>query len=250
MVSKKANISPLVLLSVVDHYKRYNAPRVVGILLGSFDSEKINISNSFAIPFEETENDFFIDTSYLNNMFELFYKVNCKEKIIGWYHSGPKMHNKDLQISNSFEKYCDEPILAIVDVKMETSGIPVQAYQLKHSKELVNINIQVSGDETEVVGVEHLLRDIKEGTGMSLKDEVNEILDSLKMYRNSLDEIIKFIENIEKGGDPNFTILEQLQNILNDAPKLVKSMDMSELYSVELTNTLISLNTLQANKAE
>ena len=42
---------PLVLLSIVDHYKRANNPstkRVVGILLGYWTGRVVNVTNSYA----------------------------------------------------------------------------------------------------------------------------------------------------------------------------------------------------------
>ena len=53
---------PLVLLSVVDHFNRMgkigNQKRVVGLLLGSWSTrDKLDISNSFAVPFDEDEKD-------------------------------------------------------------------------------------------------------------------------------------------------------------------------------------------------
>lgn len=250
MSQKKVTIAPLVLLSVVDHYKRHNAPRVVGVLLGSSNDATISVTNSFAIPFEESEENFFIDTSYLKNMFELFYKVNCMEKIVGWYHSGPKMHKNDLDVSKAFIKYCDDPLLAIVDVEMKASDIPVQVYQLVLGKELSHMNVQIGADETEEVGVEHLLRDIKEGTGCSLKDQTSEILDSLKMYGESLDEIIRYIGELEDGKRADFAIVELLQDILNEVPRLSEEVDLSRIYSIELVNTLIAMNDLQRNRIE
>merc|ERR1711876_97098 len=53
-------VHPLVLLSVVDHFNRMgkigNQKRVVGVLLGSWvpgTKDKLDISNSFAVPFDE-----------------------------------------------------------------------------------------------------------------------------------------------------------------------------------------------------
>lgn len=251
MPLEKATIAPLVLLSVVDHYKRISAPRVVGVLLGTSSSSVVNITNSFAIPFEETEKDFFFDTSYLQNMFELFYKVNCSEKIVGWYHSGSKMYKNDLEISKAFGRYCDDPVLAIVDVEMKASDIPVQIFRLKSQKDLYHMSVQIGADEVEEVGVEHLLRDIKEGTGCSLKDKINEIKDSLKMYKNSLNDIIQYFDDIlENGKNPDFQILELFQEILNEVPKLTKQVDLSKIYSAELVNTVIAVNDLHRNQLE
>lgn len=55
-------VHPLVLLSVVDHFNRMgkigNQKRVVGVLLGSWSTRTtLDISNSFAVPFDEDEKD-------------------------------------------------------------------------------------------------------------------------------------------------------------------------------------------------
>ncbi len=75
-------VHPLVLLSVVDHYTRScknTKNRAVGVLLGSWQGARLDVSNSFAVPFEEDEanpNVFFLDHDYLSNMFAMFRKVN------------------------------------------------------------------------------------------------------------------------------------------------------------------------------
>ena len=47
------------------------------------------------VPFDEDERDkntWFLDMDYLESMYGMFYKVAAKEKIVGWYHTGPKLH--------------------------------------------------------------------------------------------------------------------------------------------------------------
>lgn len=249
-MTERVTIAPLVLLSVVDHYRRIPASRVIGVLLGASTGGVINITNSFAVPFEENEENFFFDSSYLQNMFELFYKVNCAEKIVGWYHSGPKMRKNDIDISKAFSKYCDDPLLAIVDVGMKASDIPVQVFRLKFGKQLDHLSVQIGADETEEVGVEHLLRDIKEGTGCSLKDRVEEIKDSLKMYRDSLDQIIQYFDQMESGAKADYRILEMFQEIINEIPRISQQVNMSNIYSLELLNTFVAMNDLHRNKLE
>ena len=52
----QANVQPLVLLSIVDHFNRVNLKqrnkRVVGALLGNTSDNVVEVVNSFAIPFE------------------------------------------------------------------------------------------------------------------------------------------------------------------------------------------------------
>ena len=75
-------VHPLVLLSVVDHYNRVakdTKKRSVGIILGEVRKGRVEATNSFAVPFEEDEKNadiWFLDHSYLENMFRMFKKVN------------------------------------------------------------------------------------------------------------------------------------------------------------------------------
>ena len=48
-------VHPLVLLSVVDHYTRVakdTRKRTVGVLLGQYSRGRIDVTNSYAVPFE------------------------------------------------------------------------------------------------------------------------------------------------------------------------------------------------------
>lgn len=57
MSSTTVVVHPLVLLSVVDHYMRVakdiRDKRVVGVLLGSRTRNVVDVTNSFAVPFDE-----------------------------------------------------------------------------------------------------------------------------------------------------------------------------------------------------
>ncbi len=79
---EKVVLHPLVLLSVVDHYNRVakdTKKRVIGVLLGELNKGTVDVTNSFALPFEEDDNDpsiWFLDHSYLEQMYKMFKKVN------------------------------------------------------------------------------------------------------------------------------------------------------------------------------
>lgn len=75
-------VHPLVLLSVVDHYTRVakdTSKRVVGVLLGERYKGKCDVTNSYALPFEEDPRDpsvWYIDRQYHEDMFAMFKKVS------------------------------------------------------------------------------------------------------------------------------------------------------------------------------
>lgn len=84
-----------------------------------------------SVPFEEDEKDpavWFLDHNYVESMRDMFKKVNAKEKLIGWYHSGPKLRASDLQINELFKRYTPNPLLVIIDVEPKPIGVPTDAY--------------------------------------------------------------------------------------------------------------------------
>lgn len=53
----------------------------------------------------------------------------ARERIVGWYHSGPKLYTNDIKINELFRKYTPNSVLVVVDVKTnESDGIPTEAY--------------------------------------------------------------------------------------------------------------------------
>lgn len=151
LVTRTVSVAPLVLLSAADHFGRSGKGlrrRVVGVLLGQNDGQNVRVSNSFAgelacalemkwqlirssVPFEEDDKDpsvWFLDHNYVESMNDMFKKVNAREKLIGWYHSGPKLRASDLEINELFKRYTPNPLLVIIDVQPKEVGVPTDAY--------------------------------------------------------------------------------------------------------------------------
>ena len=61
-------------------------------------------------------------------MNDMFKKINAREKLIGWYHSGPKLRASDLEINELFKRYTPNPLLVIIDVQPKEAGVPTDAY--------------------------------------------------------------------------------------------------------------------------
>jgi len=270
-------VHPLVLLSVVDHFNRMskigNQKRVVGVLLGSWSSKThLDISNSFAVPFDEEEKDssvWFLDHQYLEQMYAMFKKVNAKERIVGWYHTGPKLHPNDIAINDLLRKYCSQSVLVIIDANPRNIGLPTEAYKAVEevhddgtptTKTFEHVPSEIGAEEAEEVGVEHLLRDIKDTTAGTLSQKITNQLMGLKGLEMKLTDMHKYLQQVVDGKLPmNHQITYLLQDIFNllpdvTNPQFVKSINVNTndqmlvVYTASLIRSIIALHNLINNK--
>ncbi|CUM65318.1 uncharacterized protein PRCAT00002953001 [Priceomyces carsonii] len=268
-LDKTVTVSPLVLLSVVDHYNRIakdSKKRVVGVLLGDNSSDEIKATNCYAIPFEEDEKNssvWFLDHNFIESMGEMFKKINAKEKLIGWYHSGPKLRPSDLKINDVFKKYTTNPLLLIVDVEPREVGIPTDAYyavdDIKNDgsaaeRTFVHVPSLIEAEEAEEIGVEHLLRDIRDQAAGSLSLRVSETYKSLLGLHQKLREIASYLDKVYLRKLPiNHTILGKLQNVFNLLPNLAESNspisleNLSDKSGSQKSNLLSTAFTVKTN---
>ena len=103
--------------------------RVVGVLLGSVANDRLDITSSFAVPFEEDPSDasiWFFDHAYAEQMYRMHSRIHAKEKVVGWYSTGPKIRENDLDIGELFEKYCADPVLVIVNLSPTADDAPTE----------------------------------------------------------------------------------------------------------------------------
>jgi len=267
-------VHPLVLLSVVDHYTRVakdTNKRVVGVLLGEVSKGKADVTNSYALPFEEDPRDptiWYIDRQYHEDMFAMFKKVNAREKVLGWYSTGPKIRPADIEINEMFRAYCADPILVIVDVNPKgDTEIPTQSYvsvearpeeSSRSRRVFQHVLSEIGAYEAEEVGVEHLLRNIIDTTESSMSDQVKAKVASLKGLRNRLMEMSQYVDRVIDGTLPiNHSILYNLQDIFNLMPDLgpitqsftINTNDnMMTIYVASLIRSICALHDLINNK--
>ena len=133
---KMVVVHPTVLLSVVDHYNRVardTKKRVVGVLLGEYgDLGVLDVTNCYAVPFDEDLQDpqvWFFDHVYHEDMFNMMRKINSRERIVGWYSSGPAIKKADVDVNEILRKYNTSPVFVLVKVhEAAAPGIPTEAY--------------------------------------------------------------------------------------------------------------------------
>ncbi|UJR16083.1 hypothetical protein I4U23_002996 [Adineta vaga] len=275
---EKVVVHPLVLLSVVDHFNRMgkigNSQRVVGLLLGSLKNKILDVSNSFALPFDEEDKEkdvWFLDHEYLENMYTMFRKVNARERIVGWYHTGPKLHRNDISINELIRGYHPDSVLVIIDAKPKDLGLPTEAYMAVEeihddgspaSKTFEHLPSEIGAEEAEEVGVEHLLRDIRNATVGTLSQRITNQLMGLKGLTKSLYDVRAYLDKLLANKLPlNHQILSHIQDMFNLLPDvtqqdLIKSIyvktndEMLLVYLSSLIRSIIALHNLIMNKIQ
>jgi 26S proteasome regulatory subunit N8 len=204
-------------------------------------------------------------------MFAMFRKVNAREKVIGWYSTGPRLREADQDINDLVGKYVETPLLVICEVQPKGEGLPTTAYYAKDEiredgtqksqKVFVNIPTEVGATEAEEVGVEHLLRDVKDATISTLSTEVERMAGGLNTLKARLLEIQHYLELVIAGKLPvNHDIVYSLQDIFNLLPNIdaeltrsfaVKSNDMMMVvYVASLIRSVLALHNLINNKEQ
>jgi len=273
-------IHPLVLLSAADHYHRVargTRKRVVGVLLGSVHRGKADATNSFAVPFEEDSKNpavFYLDHNYLENMVAMFRKVNAKERVVGFYSTGPQIRPNDLRIYdlvNRFTTGTIKPVFCIIDIRPNRQSIPTTAYKVieevggtassaTRQRQFAHVPSLIGAMEAEEVGVEHLLRDINDPTVSTVASLIKAKISGLATLTEKLVECKEYLESCIRGDKVvNQEISANLQTILNLLPNLntddlvrsmlIKTNDMHmAIYLSSLIRSVVALHDLVNNK--
>lgn len=280
-------VHPLVLLSVADHYRRValnTRKRAVGVLLGSVVRGSVDVTNSFAVPFEEDLKNpavFYLDHNYLESMLGMFKKVTAKERVVGFYSTGPEIRPNDIRIHSLLKRFLPAgiitpPIFCIIDIRPNRQDIPTTAYRVVEEVDdgsaggaskadmkmsFAHVPSVIGALEAEEVGVEHLLRDINDPTISTITNLVHEKLTGLQSLTDKLVEMKDYLESIADGRIKKYNpeILSNMQTIMNLLPnlnveELVKSMFIKTndlhmvIYLSSLIRSVIALHDLVNNK--
>lgn len=216
-------------------------------------------------------------------MLAMFRKVNQKERVVGFYSTGPQIRSNDMRIYDIVEQFtgnftngsrsstvpCHPAVFCIVDIRPGRVDLPVTSYKVIEEVGGTGKSIQrtfahvasfMGAIEAEEVGVEHLLRDIQDPTVSTVASLIQGKLSGLSTLQEKLVECKDYLEHCARGNiKVNNDILANLQTILSLLPNLnthslVKNMmiltnDMYvAIYLASLIRTVIALHDLVNNK--
>lgn len=195
-----------------------------------------------------------MDHNFLENMLIMFRKVNAKERVIGFYSTGPQIRSNDLRIYDIVERYTGiytngtknmsvpsyPAVFSIIDIRPNRSDLPVTSYKVTEEvgmssstssrnqqiqRVFAHVPTSLGAVEAEEVGVEHLLRDIHDPTISTVASLIQEKVTGLSTLRTKLGECQAYLELcIQNSDNPSFKanpdIIANLQTIVSLLPNL------------------------------
>jgi len=228
---------------------------------------------------------FYLDHNYLENMCAMFRKVNTKERIVGFYSTGPQIRPNDLRIHDIVQRYCKSSpnstittpsVFCIIDVRPDRPDLPVTSYkvveevststssksngQRQVQRSFTHVPSLMGAMEAEEIGVEHLLRDINDPTVSTVAALIRGKTAGLATLTEKLVECKDYLQGVAASPkQANPEILANLQKILNLLPNLnqhdmirslaIKTNDMMmAIYLAALIRSVIALHDVVNNK--
>jgi 26S proteasome regulatory subunit N8 len=214
----------------------------------------------------------------LENMLAMFRKVSAKERVVGFYSTGPQIRQNDLRIHAMVKRFLPPktmtpPVFCIIDIRPDRQSHPTTAYKVveevstKDGQRQVQLSFAhvpsvMGAIEAEEVGVEHLLRDINDPTVSTVASLIKGKIAGLATLTEKLVECKDYLEACVRGDQKvNPEIVANLQTILNLLPNLnteemvrsllIKTNDMQlAIYLAALIRSVIALHDLINNRIQ
>ncbi|MCO5555548.1 hypothetical protein L7F22_009093 [Adiantum nelumboides] len=207
----------------------------------------INVANSFAVPFEEDEGaagggktTWFLDHDYIDGMMEMCKKVNARGEDGRLVPHGPRLRASDQEINDLMKKFIPRQSWSLsIPGRGTRASPPMPILPSRRSrmtatatqKTFTHVPSSIIAEESEEVGVEHLLRDIRDTTTVgTLSTRVSQQLLSLRGLQSRLLEIKTYLEAVVRGraaGQPPDHL--QLAGHLQSPPRPGQDRDGQEL---------------------
>lgn len=193
----------------------------------------------------------------------------AKERPVGWYHTGGQLRASDLTINDLFQQYCPSPVLVVIDPTSSSPELPFNSYfaieEVKDdgtatTRTFAHINSAIESEEAEEIGVEHLLRDVKDDVPTGLAGQVATKLAALESLQRQLDKIDTYLGRVIDGQLPvSHQVNYALQDIFNLLPDVhneearqaltVSTTDhLAMIYIGSLARSVLALHELIDNK--
>ncbi|KAK7482555.1 hypothetical protein BaRGS_00026156 [Batillaria attramentaria] len=254
-------IHPVVFFSIIDSYERRNedAKRVIGTLLGTYEKGAVEVTNCFAVPHNESEDEVAVDIDYARNMSDLHKKVNSSEVIVGCVEVS--VHS--VLIHEYYSREAKNPIHLTVDTVMRGGKMGMKAY--------ISTTIGVPGKTTgtmftpiqtdvisyqpEQTGLEVLQQGkYNPKRSVTVKSDLVQVETACTRLRTMLHTVLEYVDNVLAGKNPADNAAGRfLLDLVTSVPQIdpdefekMLNSNMKDLlmvvYLANLTRTQLILN--------
>jgi len=260
-----ARVHPVVLFSIVDSFERRNegATRVIGTLLGSYDKGSVEITNSFCVPHNESEDEVAVDLEFAKNMFELHKKVNPSEVIVGWYATGNEVKEQSVLIHDYYTRETTQPIHLTVDTTLQGSHMGIKAYvstpmgvpNKTVGTMFTPLPVDVVAYDAESVGVHMTNRGRSvQKRSIEFAPDLDQVSTASRQILETLETVIAYVDDVLAGKvTADNTIGRSLLDLVHCVPQMdagefedMLNSNMKDLLTVvylsQLTKTQLILN--------
>lgn len=247
-------VHPLVLLSILDHHTRRQdgAGRVIGTLLGRRDGEKVEVTNCFAVPHAERDEEVAIGKDFNRQMLALHLRANRNETVVGWYATAfPEAEDQDTTVSNRclantsslihefYTGECDDasmdsPVHLVVDTSLVNDSIGLKGYISSavtlNGEPLANmfheVRLLLKSSESEKIVVDEMIRSLGMGPGKTEEKkeelaEANSLQVSMEKLLEMLETASEYVGKVVDGViDADDVIGNQIADTLSSVPRI------------------------------
>ncbi|CAI4224304.1 unnamed protein product [Auanema sp. JU1783] len=145
------NVHPVVYMTIVDSYLRRSRPikagqqandKALGTLMGFYEKGAIQVTNCFAIPFNESRDDLELDDQFNQQMIQMLKRASPTEQPVGWFYTSSDLSANCLVYHDYYNRVIMEVsakkelpplVLLTLDTTFSAEGddkyrMPVRAY--------------------------------------------------------------------------------------------------------------------------
>ena len=269
----RVQVHPMVLFCVLDHFLRRpeHQKRVIGSLLGTVNAGVVEITNCFAVPHMDKDDEVAVGKDFNKQMYALQQRVNPREKIVGWYATtvdGVHVTDNSSLIHEFYTDECDSPVHLVVDTSMAGNTVGCRAYvstpleiqgsQLGNAFHEVPLEVEAKG--AEKICLDRMARGQEQPFSTSegraaVAGEATSLEASLRRLLETLRTISTYVDGIVAGktpADPQVgrRIADALAVVPQMKPEAFAKLFDSSLQDLLMVSYLTSLTRTQLAIAE
>eukprot|EP01038_Epipyxis_sp_PR26KG_P007098 gene7098-9685_t len=238
----KIRVHPTVIFSILNNYSRRSNrdSRVIGTLLGEVKDGIVEVSDCFAVPHKERNDEITVEINqeYHKSMYSFHRRNNKKEQIVGWYTTTTSMGQFIIDTSSLIHEFYSQecnhnyPVHLVVDTallndKIYTRGFISKSMVLNSSDVLANtfdeIQVEIDMTEAEATAIYHMItyqdpEDAwkKSEVLASLPSEQEKLIMGVNNLSTALASIQTYVDNVVSGQTaPNREIGIMISDAIN-----------------------------------